>query len=247
MRSALCGPGQYLVEMALPKPYSGRAVEPQDSTCREERNGREIAYHSPPGAEPPVASHRKENAISACIPVGTLIADHARLQGGIMRRTMIGTRAVPVAAIGLVLAGAACSGTKGEPANSPFPSGEPVAIGYAGITSGPPGSVASDRQQAAHATRIEDLLAGHAGLRVHRLGNGRVSVQIRGPNSFLYSSEPLLVIDGMPVQYDSGSILGGISPSEVVRIQVLKDDASTAIFGLRGANGVIMITTRRAR
>ena len=55
------------------------------------------------------------------------------------------------------------------------------------------------------------------------------------------------MIDGLPVQYDTGGLLRDIHPNDVVRIEVLKDASSTAIFGSRGGAGVILITTKRAR
>ena len=67
------------------------------------------------------------------------------------------------------------------------------------------------------------------------------SIRIRGNNSLLGSNEPLILVDGI-VMDDISSI----SPDEVERIDVLKDAASTAIYGSRGANGVILITTRRS-
>lgn len=91
--------------------------------------------------------------------------------------------------------------------------------------------------------RFEELLEGRlAGVRVRRLPNGEFSVQIRGSNTLHGSVQPLFVVDGLPVM-DTRS-LSAINPSDVARIQVLKD-ASAAAYGVRGANGVILITTRR--
>jgi TonB-dependent SusC/RagA subfamily outer membrane receptor len=61
------------------------------------------------------------------------------------------------------------------------------------------------------------------------------------------NGEPLYVVDGMPLLARSLSgALDGISPRDIARIDVLKD-ASAGIYGSRGMNGVILITTRRAR
>jgi TonB-dependent SusC/RagA subfamily outer membrane receptor len=65
-------------------------------------------------------------------------------------------------------------------------------------------------------------------------------------HSFLGSSDPLYVIDGMPIAFGMARPLSGINPHDVARINVLKD-ASAAIYGVRGANGVALITTKRAR
>ena len=57
------------------------------------------------------------------------------------------------------------------------------------------------------------------------------------------SSEPLYVIDGMPIHSSPGSALLGVNPSDIARIDILKDAGATAIYGSRGANGVVLITT----
>ena len=84
---------------------------------------------------------------------------------------------------------------------------------------------------------IYDYLKGRvAGVEV----NG-TEIRIRGERSIMGSNEPLILVDGM-VTDD----ISNISPDEVERIDVLKDASSTAIYGSRGANGVILITTRRS-
>ena len=58
-------------------------------------------------------------------------------------------------------------------------------------------------------------------------------------------NEPLIVIDGTPVfEQRVGQTLAALTPQDVLRIDVLKDAASTALYGMRGGNGVIVITTR---
>jgi TonB-dependent SusC/RagA subfamily outer membrane receptor len=87
-------------------------------------------------------------------------------------------------------------------------------------------------------SHIVDLFAGRfAGVQVQRTGAGKVSVRLRGV-------EPLVVVDGL--EGDSHLLLA-LNPRDVVRIDVLKDTGSTAIYGNRGLNGVIVITTRRDR
>ena len=84
---------------------------------------------------------------------------------------------------------------------------------------------------------IYEYLQGRvAGLEV----NG-TTLRIRGDRSILGNNEPLILVDGV-VTDD----ISYISPDEVERIDVLKDAASTAIYGSRGANGVILITTRKS-
>lgn len=67
------------------------------------------------------------------------------------------------------------------------------------------------------------------------------SIRIRGDHSINSSNEPLLIVDGMEV-----SDISDLSPDEVESIDVLKDAATTALYGSRGANGVILITTRHS-
>ena len=86
---------------------------------------------------------------------------------------------------------------------------------------------------------------------------GGISIQIRGTNSFQGSTEPLYVIDGVPIadsnddtiNFDSSSptynnALSSLNPSDIASIEILKDASSTAIYGSRGANGVVLITTK---
>ena len=96
--------------------------------------------------------------------------------------------------------------------------------------------------------RVEQLLEGRIpGLQVISTGRG-YALRIRGVGSMLASNEPLVVVDGMPVQaFGTPGGLGWINPGDIERIDVLKDASSTSIYGSRGANGVILITTRRPR
>jgi TonB-linked SusC/RagA family outer membrane protein len=68
-------------------------------------------------------------------------------------------------------------------------------------------------------------------------------IRIRGNRSFSGSNDPLLVVDGIPFD---GS-LNDLNPDDITSLEVLKDASSTAIYGARGANGVILITTRRGK
>jgi TonB-linked SusC/RagA family outer membrane protein len=88
---------------------------------------------------------------------------------------------------------------------------------------------------------------------------GGISVKIRGTNSLLGSSEPLYVIDGFPISNDNLSRPGGwegqgslnllsnLNPDDIKSVQVLKDASATAIYGSRGANGVVLIETKKGR
>ena len=88
-----------------------------------------------------------------------------------------------------------------------------------------------------------------------------ISIQIRGANSFSTNTQPLYIVDGIP--YDVAAMafddntnfnnnqttnaLAGINPNDIESIEVLKDASATAIYGSRGANGVIIITTKRGK
>jgi len=89
------------------------------------------------------------------------------------------------------------------------------------------------------------LLQGKvAGLNITRSGNpgDKPSVILRGPSSFREGAqEPFYVIDGVP-----GASIDLVAPDDITSMEVLKDASATAIYGSRAANGVIMITTRRA-
>jgi len=73
---------------------------------------------------------------------------------------------------------------------------------------------------------------------------GRVSVRVRGLGSITGGNEPLYIVDGVPYGPDA---LNAINPNDIDRIDVLKDAASAAIYGSRGTNGVVLITTKRAK
>lgn len=70
------------------------------------------------------------------------------------------------------------------------------------------------------------------------------TIRIRGRRSFSASNDPLYVVDGIPFQQGS---LNDLNPNEIESIEILKDAASSAIYGSRAANGVILITTRRGK
>jgi TonB-linked SusC/RagA family outer membrane protein len=132
------------------------------------------------------------------------------------------------------------------------------------------GSVASvkvDDIAAAQNTTVDALLQGRAaGVQVTQNagspGSG-VSVKIRGASSLRGNNEPLYVIDGVIISSagedasnasaDSNSLeetqngLNGINPRDIESIEVLKDASATAIYGSRGANGVILITTKKGK
>ena len=117
---------------------------------------------------------------------------------------------------------------------------------YRGDETGAVETVDVTRVEDTGAGRIEQVLQGRvAGLQVIRLPGGGYSLRIRGTTS-LMDNEPLVVLDDQIIHASAiSSVLAGISPRDVARVEVLKDAGSTAFYGSRGANGVIIITTRR--
>jgi len=102
----------------------------------------------------------------------------------------------------------------------------------------------------------EQLIAGKAaGVSVISNGGGPgtgSTIRIRGGASLNASNNPLIVIDGVPVDVDGGvkgapSFLSTINPNDIESFNILKDASSTAIYGSRASNGVILITTKKGR
>ena len=128
-----------------------------------------------------------------------------------------------------------------------------VVIGYGSVKkSDVTGSVTSVKTEALKeipATSVEGLLQGRAaGLQVINSSQdpgAGATVRIRGGSSLRGSNAPLVVVDGFPLG-DAGD-LKQINPSDIVNMEILKDASASAIYGSRGANGVIMITTKRAK
>ena len=146
--------------------------------------------------------------------------------------------------------GAACGPRRS--ARPAVPESDSVSIGFGSQArqdvTGAIGSVSGRDLETMHVTNVEELLRRVPGVQVSRTTAGQFSVRVRGAASFMGGDEPLYVIDGVPVSgVRSGSALLGINPQDVARIDVLKDAGATAIYGSQGANGVIIITTKRRR
>lgn len=127
---------------------------------------------------------------------------------------------------------------------------EVVVIGYgtqtkAGVT-GSIAKISSESIEERPITRVEQALQGQmAGVSVRNTSGSPgsdISVRVRGAASISGESSPLYVVDGVPLDN-----LSGINPSDIESISVLKDAASAAIYGSRGSNGVVLVTTKRGK
>ena len=121
---------------------------------------------------------------------------------------------------------------EGEGDNAPEPS-KPV--------------TAEDIQRAGNEPIERALMAKVPGVWITRTPDGGIAIRIRGTTSLNASNAPLYVVDGMAIQAGPNGSLTGINPYDIETIEVLKDAASTSMYGSRGANGVIIIKTKRSR
>ncbi|MCH5228600.1 MAG: TonB-dependent receptor [Muribaculaceae bacterium] len=136
---------------------------------------------------------------------------------------------------------------------------ETVVIGYGTVkkadATGSVAVVKPDEIEAGLATSAQDLLVGASPGVVVTLDGGNPSgganITIRGGASLAASNNPLIVIDGVPINNDavtgSSNPLGLISPENIESMTILKDASATAIYGSRASNGVIIITTKKGQ
>ena len=148
---------------------------------------------------------------------------------------------------------------------------EVVAVGYGTVKksdlTGAVSKVGSDDIQKSASLLMETALQGRAaGVLVTQASSapgGGISVRIRGGNSIQGGNEPLYVIDGVPVYSNNNEVnpgggqfnelrtapnaLASLNPGDIESMEVLKDASATAIYGSRGANGVVLITTKRGK
>lgn len=124
-------------------------------------------------------------------------------------------------------------------------------------------SISSDALKSTPVTSLDQAMQGRAaGVQVTQISGkpgAETSIRIRGTSSINAGNEPLYVIDGMLINSDGGDVSAGgtrgprisplssINPSDIESIEILKDASSTAIYGSRGANGVVLITTKRGK
>lgn len=130
---------------------------------------------------------------------------------------------------------------------------EVVVMGYGsarklGSVTGSLSKVGSEKMENLPTPNFTDALQGQvAGLSVlSSSGEPAASavIRLRGINTILAGSEPLFILDGTPINAD---VFNALNPSDIESVTVLKDAASTAIYGSRAANGVIVITSKKGR
>jgi len=110
-------------------------------------------------------------------------------------------------------------------------------------------TVSTDRLQNQAVVSYEEALVGQmAGVQVQQVsgapGGEGLAIRVRGSGSITAGQEPLYVIDGYPME---GSAFAMVNASDIESIQVLKDASSTAIYGSRGSNGVVIVNTKKGR
>lgn len=103
-------------------------------------------------------------------------------------------------------------------------------------------SAIKDRPMVSVAEALQGKAAGVQVMQPSGKPGGDITVRVRGTASVSASNDPLYVVDGVPMKD-----IRGINPQDIVSMSVLKDAASSAIYGLRGANGVVLITTRSGK
>jgi len=174
-----------------------------------------------------------------------------------------GTHTVSAAVIGHTAASRAVTVAAGQAATANFTLQASavslqgvVAIGYGERrvrdVTGAVQAVGEEQFNTGRVVSPEQLIQGKvAGVQVVSSGEpgGGASIRIRGGTSVNASNEPLIVVDGVPLQPGGGLSAGRnplnfINPEDIARVTVLKDASSTAIYGSRGANGVIIIETK---
>jgi iron complex outermembrane receptor protein len=148
---------------------------------------------------------------------------------------------------------------------------EVVAVGYGTMKksdlTGSVSSISSDRFQVGSGITAQQIMKGSiSGVSVSQNSGkpgGTNTIRVRGGTSISASNDPLYVIDGVPISTSAGvsstklssttdyfdqeavDPLSSLNPNDIESINILKDASATAIYGSRGANGVIMITTKR--
>ena len=115
-----------------------------------------------------------------------------------------------------------------------------------GTFTGSATTIKAEKLQDIQVSNVSEALTGTAGVQVQS-ANGQpgtaATIRVRGVGSINAGSSPLYIVDGVPFDGD----LSSINSADIESLTVLKDAASTALYGARGANGIIMVTTKRGK
>ncbi|MBC9928974.1 SusC/RagA family TonB-linked outer membrane protein [Chitinophaga qingshengii] len=146
--------------------------------------------------------------------------------------------------------------------------GEVVAVGYGSVTkrdlTGSVASIRADEIAQSKVTSIQEAIQGKlAGVQISSVSGepgSAMNISIRGANTIYGGASPLFVIDGIPYDANSNEVAGAsigngtasnplatLNPADIASVDVLKDASATAIYGSRGANGVVIITTKSGK
>jgi len=113
-------------------------------------------------------------------------------------------------------------------------------------TASPNSTVTAEDIAKAPGQSIEQVLMGRfPGVEVTRTPDGGFAVRIRGGSSIRSGNTPLYILDGVAIDPGPNGYLTGVNPNDIESIEVLKEPAETALYGVRGSNGVIIIKTKR--
>jgi TonB-dependent SusC/RagA subfamily outer membrane receptor len=141
----------------------------------------------------------------------------------------------------LALAGVGAAGCASRPARAPR---TPAELARSDSLTAARHGVTARELDEQRAGRVEELFAGRfPGVQVYA-ANGGMLVRVRSASSFRGPTQPLFVVDGQTVEPTDNGIIS-INPRDVARIEVIKDPGQLALYGSRGANGVVKITTKR--
>ena len=136
-----------------------------------------------------------------------------------------------------VLAG--CSSSGSRPAEAPAPATQ---------TGAAQGATSADVRQSPNVPIEQQLMARSPGVVIGRTSAGSLTIRVRGGSSSVQGNNaPLYIVDGVPFSPSTDGGLSGINPYDIQSIRVLKDAADITMYGVRGANGVIVIRTKKAR
>lgn len=144
----------------------------------------------------------------------------------------------PLAGFGVALLLMACA-RSGPRTESPGPTAQQGAA---------QGATSEDIRQNPNQPIEQQLMARTPGVVIGRTSDGSLTIRIRGgASSITGNNAPLYIVDGVPFQPSTDGGLSGLNPYDIASIRVLKDATDITMYGVRGANGVIVIKTKKAR